>query len=402
MTLHTYRAMTSEGRVVSGAAEASGLGDLESRLYRRGLELIHGEPAFRGASRLWPRAGIPRREVIHFCFHLEQLLAAGVPILESLADLRDATAHPRMRQLVASLLEEIEGGLTLSEAAAHHPIAFDAVFCGLLRAGEHTGQLAPVLHQLADGLSREDELLAHARKLAIYPIIVGCVLLVAITVALVFVVPQLASLFRSTGQTLPLQTRILIGASHWVSHHGWLLVVGFPLVLGGFSLSVATYPGLRLKIDTLRLRLPLIGPLQHKLALARVASVFAMLYAAGITVLDALHSAESASANRAVQASLKAAGARIAEGHGIASAFEETGLFPQLVTRMLRIGEQTGSLDTALGNIVYFYERDVRESIERLQASAEPILTLILGALMLWIVFAVLGPVYDIITRLPV
>ncbi|MDO9598105.1 MAG: type II secretion system F family protein [Azoarcus sp.] len=402
MTLHTYRAMTAEGRVVSGAAEASGLGDLESRLYRRGLDLIHGEPASRGRSRLWPRPGIPRREVIHFCFHLEQLLAAGVPILESLADLRDATAHPRMRQLVASLLEEIEGGLTLSEAAAYHPAAFDAVFCGLLRAGEHTGQLAPVLRQLADGLSREDELLAHARKLAIYPIIVGCVLLVAITVALVFVVPQLASLFRSTGQTLPLQTRILIGASHWVSHHGWLLVVGLPLMLGGFALSVATYPGLRLKIDTLRLRLPLIGTLQHKLALARVASVFAMLYAAGITVLDALHSAESASANRAIQASLMAAGSRIAEGHGIASAFEETGLFPQLVTRMLRIGEQTGSLDTALGNIVYFYERDVRESIERLQASAEPILTLILGALMLWIVFAVLGPVYDIITRLPV
>lgn len=402
MTLHTYRAMTAEGRVVSGAAEASGLGDLESRLYRRGLELIHGEPATRGRSRRWPRAGIPRREIIHFCFHLEQLLAAGVPILESLADLRDATAHPRMRQLVASLLEEIEGGLTLSEAAAHHPAAFDAVFCGLLRAGEHTGQLAPVLHQLADGLTREDELLAHARKLAIYPIIVSCVLLVAITVALVFVVPQLASLFRSTGQTLPLQTRILIGASHWVSHNGWLLVVGLPLILGGLSLTVATYPDLRLKIDTLRLRLPLIGTLQHKLALARVASVFAMLYAAGVTVLDALHSAEGASTNRAIQASLRAAGSRITEGHGIASAFEETGLFPQLVTRMLRIGEQTGSLDTALGNIVYFYERDVRESIERLQAGAEPMLTLILGALMLWIVFAVLGPVYDIITRLPV
>lgn len=402
MTLHTYRALTTDGQVVRGSTVATGLDDLEARLYRRGLELIHGEPATRTLSAWWPRARIPRRELIHFCFHLEQLLAAGVPILDSLADLRDATAHPRMRQIVASLLEEIEGGLTLSAAAAQHPSAFDAVFCGLLRAGEHTGQLAPVLRQLAAALARDDELVAHARKLAIYPAIVGCVLAVAITVALVFVVPQLASLFRSTGQSLPLQTRILIGASNWLAHHGWMVPALLPLALGGLALASARTPGLRLRIDTLRLRLPLIGTLVHKIALARVASVFAMLYAAGITVLDALRSAESATSNRAIQHGLSAAGARIAEGHGIAAAFEETGLFPQLVTRMLRIGEQTGSLDTALGNIVYFYERDVRESIARLQASAEPILTLILGALMLWIVFAVLGPVYDIISRLPV
>lgn len=402
MALHTYRAMAPDGRVVSGAAEASGIDDLESRLSRRGLELVHGEAATRSQLWSWPRTRVPRREVIHFCFHLEQLLAAGIPILESLADLRDATAHPRMRQVVASLLEEIEGGLTLSDAAAHHPAAFDPVFCGLLRAGEHTGQLAPVLRQLADALSREDELRAHARKLALYPVIVGCILFAAIAVALIFVVPQLASLFRSIGQTLPLQTRILIGTSHWLTHHGWMVIAAVPLVVGGLSLAIAADPGLRLKIDALRLRLPLVGALQHKIALARVASVFAMLYAAGITVLDALHSAESSTANRALQSALRAAGARIADGHGIAVAFEDAGLFPQLVTRMLRIGEQTGSLDTALGNIVYFYERDVRESIERLQTGVEPILTLILGALMLWIVFAVLGPVYDIITRLPV
>jgi type IV pilus assembly protein PilC len=127
-----------------------------------------------------------------------------------------------------------------------------------------------------------------------------------------------------------------------------------------------------------------------------------MLYASGIALLDALSTAENASGNLAIRDSLRTASRRITEGHDIASAFELTGLFPQLVTRMLRIGEQTGCLDTALGNVVHFYERDTKETIERLQASAEPVLTLTLGALMLWIVFAVLGPVYEILTHLPV
>lgn len=402
MTLHSYRAMSADGRVLRGTAQASGLAELESLLHRRGLELIHGEPAHRNHLRPWTRPRIPRRELIHFCFHLEQLLAAGVPLLDGLADLRDATAHPAMRQVILGLLESIENGLTLSEAAAQSPAAFDSAFCGLLRAGEQTGELAPILRQLADTLTRDDELRAHARKLAIYPLIVGAVLLAAISVAFVFVVPQLASLFRSTGQVLPLQTRILIGASTWITQHGWMLALAAPLAVGCASVAIASHPGLRLRFDLLRLRLPLIGPLHTKLAMARVASVLASLYGAGITVLDALRSAEIATANRALQESLAQARARIAAGQGIAGAFEESMLFPQLVIRMLRLGEQTGSLDTALANIVYFYERDARESIERLQAGAEPVLTLILGALMLWVVFAVLGPVYDIMTRLPV
>lgn len=402
MTLHTYRAIDNGGRSVRGTTDAADIEDLESRLQRRGLTLVHGEPAHPHTGRRVWRRRIPRRELIHFCFHLEQLLAAGVPIIESLTDLREATAHMQMQQVVSTLVEDIEGGLPLSEAAARHPGAFDAVFCSLLRVGEQTGTLAPVLRQLADALHREDELAAHARKLAIYPIIVGSVLCAAITVALLFVVPELGRLFRSTGQALPLQTRILIELSSGLAHHGWLIPVVLAPALVATRFAIRNSPALQLVFDRLRLRLPLLGALQYKIALARVASLLSMLYASGITLLDALSTAEHASGNLAIRDSLRTASLRITEGHDIASAFELTGLFPQLVTRMLRIGEQTGSLDTALGNVVHFYERDTKESIERLQASAEPMLTLILGALMLWIVFAVLGPVYDILTRLPV
>lgn len=398
MSLHTYHALDTHGRLVKGRADAIDLGDLEQRLQRRGLELIRGHAG--GISNTLSRQ-VPRRERIHFCFHLEQLLAAGVPIIESLTDLRDATTHPLMQQTVAQLLEDIEGGLPLSEAAANSPSVFDPVFCSLLQVGEQTGTLAPVLRQLGQALVREDELIAHARKLAIYPLIVCSVLGAAVLVALLFVVPQLAQLFRSTGQTLPLQTRILIELSSGLARHGWMLATAIPTLAIAGMLATRRDPVLRLRLDGLRLRLPVFGPIRYKLAIARIASLIAMLYASGITVIDALRTAENASGNLAIRESLRQANQLITEGHGIASAFEQTGLFPQLVTRMLKIGEQTGSIDSALDNIAQFYARDTRESIERLQASAEPLLTLMLGGVMLWIVFAVLGPVYDILTRLP-
>lgn len=401
MTRHTYRALNARGEIVRGATDAADLTELEARLRRRGLELINAEVRKHDALLTAIRGRIPRRELIHLCFHLEQLLAAGVPIIDALTDLREATAHARTQQIVARLLEDIEGGLPLSEAATHHPEAFDEVFCSLLQAGEQTGTLAPVLNQLAQALEREHELVTHARKLAIYPIIVGTVLLAAAIVALVFVVPELARLFRSTGQSLPLQTRILIDLSDAVSNHGLLTATLLPFIAGGLGLAHRQSAAFRFRLDLLRLHLPVFGPLQYKIAMARIAGLIAMLYASGITILEALRTAVNASGNLAIRDSLCEAERHIVEGHGIASAFEVTGLFPQLVTRMLRIGEQTGGMDTALGNIANFYARDTREAIERLQASAEPLLTLILGAFMLWIVFAVLGPVYDILTRLP-
>jgi len=348
------------------------------------------------------RQRVPRREAIHFCFHLEQMLGAGVPMLDALADFAaGGGGHPAMRAIAATLAADIERGQPLSQAMAAHPRVFDEVFRGLVRAGEATGDLVPVLRQIAADLTRADELRSQARKLAIYPLVVGGTLSVAVGVALTRVVPQVATLFRSSGETLPLSTRLLVGLSDWLAAYGvWLLAA---LVATGVvvAATAARHLGFRLRLHAWSLRLPLIGPIRQRLALARVASLFAMLYAAGVTVIDALASAARATPNLVIRGGIESAGANIAAGQGIAAAFEATGLFPALVTRMLRVGEQTGRLDSALGQLVYFYERDAREAIERLQASAEPALTVVMGLLMLWIAVAVLGPVYDIVTRLP-
>jgi type IV pilus assembly protein PilC len=393
-----YRAMDPRGRIVRGRIEAANLVDLELRLRRLDLDLVHGWPV---QLRLWQTSnGVSRRELIKFCFHLEQFLRAGVPIIESLADLRDSISKPRFRQVVAAAVEAIEGGLTLSQALDKHPTVFDGVFCSLIRAGEHTGRLPEVLHALSESLKRDDELAAYARRIAIYPAIVGLIILAALGVALIYVVPELARLFRTVGQALPWQTRFLIAVSAFILDYGWALLAVIAAALIGARHAVASRPEIRLRFDAAMLRLPILGAVRRKIILARFTGLFAMMYASGITIVDALRVAEDVVGNSALKNGLQQVGRGIEQGWKVSEAFRAVELFPPLVTRMLRVGESTGALDAALANVSYFYDRDVREAIERLQASIEPTLTLVLGSLLLAVMSAVMMPVYDIVTRM--
>lgn len=398
MALFSYKAMDPGGRFVFGRMNAINLVDLELRLKRMELDFINGQPVKQGS---WFRgAPVARRELINFCFHLEQLTRAGVPLIEGLTDLRDSTQQPRFREVVAGLIESIEGGRTLSQAMLEHPKVFDQVFCNLVRAGENSGRLPEVLKNLEDKLKREDELASYTKRLFIYPAIVSVFVMVALAVSLVFLVPELAKLFRSTGQALPLQTRILIAASDFVVKY-WYLLIGFLIAsVAGLNVLIATHPVARYRFDDLKLRLPVLGPIYRKIILSRFAGVFAMLYASGISVIDAVRTTEDVVGNRVIREGLRRVGQLISDGQNVTNAFQNVGLFPPLVVRMLRVGETTGGLDEALKNVGYFYDRDVQESIESAQATMEPALTVMLGLVLLWVALSVLGPVYDIVSKL--
>ncbi len=398
MIRYRYRAMQADGRPVRGELDAEHAADLEARLRALGLVFINGE-ALPAGRRL--RRSVPRRELIHFCFHLEQLVGAGVPVFESLAELRDATRHPRLREIVATVLADIEAGKPLSQAAARHPAVFSRVFVCLLEAGEQSGHLPEAIRDIGAMLAREEELAAHARQVSIYPLVVGSILAVALVMALVHVVPELEKLFRSMGQALPLQTVVLVALSRAVASGWWAMLLVALLLAAALRLALARSSALRIRCHALLLELPLVGEIRRKLALARFAALFATLYAAGITVIEALRATEDVTGNLALREGLRLATARIEQGQRVSSAFESVGVFPPLVARMLRVGEQTGALDRALGNVAELYSRDVRDAIARLQGAIEPTLTVLMGGLLLWIATAVLGPIYDIITRLP-
>ena len=400
MSLFTYKAMNEGGRVVHGQLDAINLVDLEMRLKRMDLDFINGNEVRQGG--LFRGSKIPKPELINFCFHMEQLTRAGVPILEGLTDLRDSIYHPRFREVITSMIEAIEGGRTLSQAMDEHPKVFDKVFSILIRAGENTGNLPAVLKSLTESLKWEDELASHTKKLFMYPAFVGTIVLGVTFFLMVYLVPQMAGFIKNMGQEMPMQTRVLLATSAFVKQFWYLFLLVPAAVTIGIKLAVEANPAFRYRFDEFKLALPVLGPILRKIILSRFASVFAMMYASGIAIIDAIRATEDVVGNTVIEGGLKHAGQLIAEGQNVTVAFQNINLFPPLVIRMLKVGENTGALDSALLNVAYFYNRDVKESIEKVQAMIEPAMTLILGTILGWVMLSVLGPIYDVITKLKI
>ena len=384
-----------------GQIDAVNIVDLEMRLKRMGLDLVRGGPARHGGSLLrW--GAIKRPELINFCFHMEQLTGAGVPLVESLIDLRDSMENARFREVISGVIESIQGGQRMSLALAQYPQIFNPVFTSLVRAGEDTGKLSEVLKSLVENLKWEDELAEHMKKLVMYPAFVGSIVLMVTFFLMIYLVPQMVGFLKNMGQQIPLQTRILIEVSAFLVGYWWAVLAAPAILFLGVKLAARANPLVRYQLDRFKLALPVSGEILRKIILSRFASVFALMYSSGITILDAIRSSEEIAGNLVVQEGLKLAGERIGEGKNVTAAFQEVGLFPPLVVRMLRVGESTGALDTALLNVSYFYNREVRESISRIQVMIEPALTVFLGVILGWVMLSVLGPIYDVITKIKI
>jgi len=401
MALFTYKAVDTRGKAILGQIEAMNIVDLEMRLKRMGLDLVRGGPARQGSGLL--RGGtVKRGELINFCFHMEQLIGAGVPLVESLIDLRDSIENVRFREVISGVLEGIQGGLRMSQALAQYPEIFNPVFTSLVRAGEDTGKLPDVLRSLIENMKWEDELAEHMKKLIMYPAFVGSIVLMVTLFLMVYLVPQMVAFIKNMGQQIPLQTRILIEVSAFFVGYWWAVLAAPFVIFIGVRLAAQANPLVRYQLDRFKLALPVAGEIMRKIILSRFASIFALMYSSGITILDAIHSSEEIAGNMVIQEGLKLAGQQIGEGKNVTTAFQDIGLFPPLVVRMLRVGESTGALDKALLNVSYFYNREVRESIGKIQVVIEPALTVILGAVLGWVMLSVLGPIYDVISKIKV
>jgi type IV pilus assembly protein PilC len=398
MATFQYKAVDRTGRAARGSLDAMNDVDLELRLRRMGLDMI----SFRAVE---PRSiqslgAVKRQDVINLVFDLEQISRAGIPMLDGLRDLRDGMENPRLREILTSVVEDMEGGRMLSQCLGQHPAIFNNVFVSLVRAGEQSGQMTEVLENLGITLRMQDELAAQTRRLLVYPSVVLLVVLAVMAFLFTYLVPQVTGLLRTMGIALPLQTRVMIGVSEIVRGY-WPLLLALPAVVGVAAVSlVRTNDRARLAWDYVKLHVPITGPLLQKVIMARFANVFALLYRSGITILEALRTSEAIVDNRVIGDSIARATSQINAGVSLTDAFRDLGTFPPLVIRMLRVGEATGALDTALANVTYFYNRDVRESIERGLKLLEPALIFVLGMSLLLIMWAVLSPVYDILGKL--
>ncbi len=394
-----YRAADAQGNRVQGELSALNDIDLDLRLRRMGITLIRARQASREGFSFRRHAG--RRDLISFCFHMQQIARANAPLLEGLKDLIGSTENSRFRDLLTLVADDLEGGKLLSEALAAHPRVFDKVFVALVRAAEKSDQMETVFARLEARLKQQDELHAEFTRLLIYPSLAAFAVLMAAGVLLFYLTPKLALLVTSLNLPMPVTTRALVTLSELVrTHLAWILLVAG---LGGMGsvFFIRRSPELAEKLDGFTLSLPVLGLALRKRILARVTGLLALLLQSGVGLLDGLQACAESADNRVIRRKLLAATQLIASGGGVSDSLARQAIFPPLVLRMVYTGEANGALAEALENVAWFFERDSKETVARSLKLLEPGLAAMLGLILALLLLSVFLPIYQIIGELP-
>lgn len=395
MVQFAYRAINDKGRNVRGKITAANDADLFNQLRSIGLELVDAKPIKdnRLAIALAPKVKV--RDQIQLCLHLEQLQNAGVPLIEGLADVRDSTTNARLRDMLAEIYRDVSDGSSLSDAFGKHPRVFGAVFTALLSAGEASGNLNESFAQLVKHLKWTEAVNAKVKKAIRYPSFILLMMAALFFFMMTLVVPEVVGFLKGMGTDLPVVTTTLIATSDAVQAYWWAMI-GAPFVaVLGLKALVKASPGFAYAMDSLLLRLPVLGDLVRKISLSRFSHFFAIMFQSGVPLLSCLETAQRVVVNKVLQAALEQVREAVQTGVPLSVAMQRSGQFPSLVTRMVRIGEDSGNLSGTLENVTDFYDRDVDETVDKVVAMAEPGLTLAAGLLMAWIIGGVFGPLYD-------
>ncbi len=396
MPLYKYKAIDASGKFITGTLDAGNGSDLELRLEKMEMDLVTFKQKDPGAD-LFGRNKIGRRDLINFSFYLEQLTSAGVPILEGLADLRDGEENPTFRDIVTGLIEGIEGGNSFSQALALYPRIFDEVFVSLIRVGERSGKMSEVLIDITETLKWQDELLAKAQKIMTYPAVIGSLVLTIIMFMMIFIVPDILTAIVGLGGEIPIQTRMLMATSNFLVDFWYLGITAPVAIYFGLKHLYRTNSRARFKMDGMLLKIWVFGPVNEKIKVSRFTRYFALMFASGITVLDAINMSKAVVSNAVLEDGIDRAWQQISEGSSISEAFKNIGIFPPLVVRMLRVGEASGQMDKSLNNVSYFFDRDINDSIDKMEPILQTGMMASIGLIVMWLALSVLGPIYDTI-----
>jgi type IV pilus assembly protein PilC len=394
-----YKAIDAGGKFIQGSLDAGNIADLELRLGKMDLDLVTFKQKDLGAD-FFGKNKVTRRDLINFSFYLEQLTRAGVPILEGLSDLRDGEENPAFRDIIAGVIEAIEGGSAFSQALDMYPRIFDEVFVSLIRVGERSGKMSEVLVDITNTLKWQDELMAKSKKIVAYPAVMGSIVFSAVMFLMVFVVPDIMDAIVALGGEIPLETRALMNTSAFLTNY-WYAVISAPFVTF-FSLKYLYNSNTRARfyMDGVFLNIWLFGSVNEKIKISRFTRYFALMFASGITVLDAIILSKKVVSNAVLEDGIDRAWQQISEGNTISDSFKNIGIFPPLVVRMLRVGEASGQMDKSLNNVSYFFDRDINDSIDKMEPVLQTALMGIIGLVVMWLALSILGPIYDTISTI--
>ena len=404
MATFAFSGRTRSGENVTGERIGDTMDAVVAALRREQIQVTKIQPtqkkaAAAGAVGKLKARGVPAKNIAVFTRQFSVMIDAGLPLVQCLDILGNQEDHKYFAQVILQTRTDVEGGLSLADAMKRHPKVFDALFCNMIAAGEAGGILDTILKRLATYIEKAVKLQAQVKSAMIYPVAVIVIAAVVIGVILWKVIPTFAALFAGLGAELPLPTRIVIALSNnLMRFFPFLIVLG---VAGswGFKTYYATEKGRRV-IDGISLKLPILGPILRKIAVARFCRTLSTLMASGVPILDGLDITAKTSGNAIIEDAIQTTRKSIERGETIAAPLKETKVFPGMVCQMISVGEATGALDTMLGKIADFYEEEVDVAVEGLLTLMEPLMIAFLGGAVGGIVIAMYMPIFDLISKL--
>lgn len=398
MPVYSYTSLNDKGRKVRGQMSAANELDLEERLKVIGLDIVEAKEVKSGKNTSFGSVSI--QDLIIFCIHMEQLERAGVPILESIADIRDTSDNPYFKNIIAEIYENVRAGEMVSTALAKHPKIFNTIFVSLIKAGEKSGNLQDVFQHLAHHLKWINNIQRKVKKATYYPIFLLFLMFGIIALMMLFVIPKLSVFLKAQNFELPMYTKALIATSDFFVS-SWYILFSIPfIVVFGVKILMKMSDNFAYNLDQFKLYLPYIGSTIRKIDLARFCHFFGIMYKSGLGILECLDTANSIITNKVLQESVGVVKRSVSEGNSITESLRMSNQFPNLVIRMFKVGEESGNLDVTLENINFFYDREVDDAVSNLVGVIQPALTIIMGGIMMWVSMAIFGPLYNSFSKM--
>ncbi|MCB1754747.1 MAG: type II secretion system F family protein [Gammaproteobacteria bacterium] len=397
MQVYYYKALRKDESVQSGKLLADGIDALDRKLREQSLELIWYRK--RRAAYFASRT-VDRDAFIQFISHLEQMIAAGVPVVQSLVDLRDSQEDERFAGVLDELLSKVSSGMAFSEALSSSTTPVPSIAVTMARVGEQTGNFAGALKELHKALLWQKAIGERWRRAISYPLFSGLVLLAVSAFLMTYLVPNLVLFIQGAARELPWYTVWLLAVSNHLSRFFLIYLLAFFALFAVLTVIYRISEQFRFQWSRLVLQLVWLGPVMFQIKIARFTYFSSMMYAAGITVIDAFETSKSITTSPVLEASIETVIRKIRDGQSIGQSFSEAAMFPPFIARMLSVGEKTGALDHSLLQISNYYREEADKSIARFEQMIGPVLVMVIGALLVWVIIAVIGPIYDAVLSL--
>jgi len=339
---------------------------------------------------------ITTKEIAIFSRQLATMLSSGVPLVQAFEIVGRGHENPSMQDLLLKIKADIESGLPLAEALGKHPLYFDDLFCNLVQAGEQAGVLETLLHKIAEYKEKTETIKAKIKKALTYPIAVVVVAVVVTAILLIFVVPQFEELFKGFGADLPAFTRMVVNLSRFVQEWWYVVLIALIALVYCVILLKKRTVGFNHMLDRLALRVPVVGVIINKAAIARFARTLATMSAAGVPLVEALQSVSGATGNFVYASAVLRIRDDVSTGSQLQQSMRQTQLFPNMVVQMIAIGEEAGSLDSMLAKVADFYEEEVDNAVDALSSLIEPMIMAVLGVVVGGLVVAMYPPIFKL------